>query len=203
MSAATAQAAAGDTEAALETARKIKNRRYSSVILGRIAVAQSARGQKLKAAVTIRLALNKAVDIELDYARSYAIGQLSLSLIDIGVQDKTATMENAAEIALEIENDRLRAYALWSVAAAQAKKGLTKEAKKTEQLAIDATDAIGSSLSQVWMLSDLASENILTGQIERATSAFSRGIAIAESIENAWGRARALAKMAATLHNFR
>ncbi len=203
MSAAPAQAAAGDTKAALETAQKIENARYSSVVLGRIAVAQSAKGQKAAAAETIRRALDQAVDIELAYARSYAIGQLALSLIDIGVQDKSATIENAAETALEIENDRLRAYALWSVAAAQAKKGLTDEVKKTEKLAADATDAIGSSLSQVWMLSDLASENILAGQLERASHAFSRGIAIAESIDNAWGRARALAKMAATLYDFR
>ena len=89
------------------------------------------------------------------------------------------------------------------LAAAQAKKGLVKEAKKTEVLAIEATDAIGSTLSQVWMLSDLASENIQAGQIDRAANAFNRGIAIAESIENAWGRARALAKMAATLYEFR
>ncbi len=203
MSAATAQAQSGDTQAAMETARKIISRRYSSVILGRIAVALSAKGQKTQAALTIRLALTKAEDIELDYARSYAIGQLALSLIDIGIQDKTATIENAAETALEIENDRLRAYALWSVAAAQAKKGLTAEVKKTEKLAIDATDAIGSSLSQVWMLGDLATENIQAGQVKRAASAFNRGIAIAESIDNAWGRARALAKLAATLHDFR
>ncbi|MBT3990433.1 MAG: hypothetical protein HON14_10250 [Rhodospirillaceae bacterium] len=203
MSAATAQAVAGDTEAALETVRKIENKRYSSVVLGRIAVAQARKGQKAESAQTIRLALEKAVDIELDYARSYAIGQLALSLIDIGVQDKSATIEIAAQTALEIENDRLRAYALWSVAAAQAKKGLTEEVKETEKLAADATDAIGSSLSQVWMLSDLASESIHAGQLERASSAFNRGIAIAESIDNAWGRARALAKMAATLYDFR
>ncbi len=126
-----------------------------------------------------------------------------MSLIDIGVQDKSANIEKAVETALEIENDRLRAYALWSVAAAQAKKGLIKETKKTEVLAVEATDAIGSTLSQVWMLSDLASENIQAGQVDRAANAFNRGIAIAESIENAWGRARALAKMAATLYEFR
>lgn len=203
MSAATAQAASGNTQAALKTVRKIRNVRYSSVVLGRIAVAQAAKGQKTKAARTIRRALDQAVDIELAYARSYAFGQLALSLIDIGVQDKSGTIANAAETALEIENDRLRAYALWSVAAAQAKKGLSEEVKKTEKLAAEATDAIGSSLSQVWMLSELASENILSGQRARATDAFTRGIEIAEQIENAWGRARALAKMAATLHDFR
>jgi hypothetical protein len=203
MSAATAQAAAGDTKGAMETANKIENERYSSVILGRIAVAQSAKGLEAEAAETISMALEKAVDIELAYARSYAIGQLALSLIDIGAQQKSGTIENAAETALEIENDRLRAYALWSVAAAQAKKGLTTQVKETEKLAVEATDAIGSSLSQVWMLSDLASENILAGQVARATDAFDRGIQIAEQIENAWGRARALAKMAATLYDFR
>ncbi len=130
MSAATAQAAAGDTKAALNTARRIKNERYSSVVMGRIAVALSAKGQKLKAAVTIRRALSKAVDIELSYARSYAIGQLALSLIDIGVQDKSANIEKAVETALEIENDRLRAYALWSVAAARPKKASSKKQNK-------------------------------------------------------------------------
>ena len=53
------------------------------------------------------------------------------------------------------------------------------------------------------MLGDLATENIQAGQMERAASAFNRGIAITESNDNVWSRAHALAKLATTLHDFR
>ena len=202
MSAATAQATSGDTIAALATSKKIESNRYRSVVQGRIAVALARKGELARAARTISKALDSTNDIELPYARSYAIGQLTLSLVEIGVNYGNGNLIKAADTANEIENDRLRAYALWTVAAAQAKKGLRREVGKTEKLALEATDAIGSTLSQVWMLGDIATENIQAGQIDRAAKAFKRGIVIAESIQNVWGRARALAKMAITLHEF-
>ena len=180
----------------------ITSLRYQSVVLGRIAVALAKKGEMARAAQTVGKALDSTNDIDLPYARSYAIGQLTLSLVEIGINYGDSNLVKAAETANEIENDRLRAYALWTVAAAQARKGMDGEVVKTEKLAIEATDAIGSTLSQVWMLGDIAAENIQAGQMKRAAIAFKRGIDIAESIKNAWGRARALAKMAVTLHNF-
>jgi len=52
------------------------------------------------------------------------------------------------------------------------------------------------------MLGDLTTKNIQAGQMERTASAFNRGIAIAESNDNTWSRAHALAKLATTLHDF-
>jgi len=112
-------------------------------------------------------------------------------------------LEETIESTKAIHKRELRDWALGKILVTQAKKGLTAEVKKTEKLAIDATDAIGSSLSQVWMLGDLATENIQAGQMERAASAFNRGIAITESNDNVWSRAHALAKLATTLHDFR
>lgn len=203
MSAATAQANAGDTDEALETAAKIKSGRYRSVVLGRIAIALAHKNQRQKAIETVEQALDTTNDVELPYARSYAIGQLALALIEIGVQIDNKSLEDAVKTAQEIENDRLRAYMLWTAAAALSKKGMADQLKVAEKLATDATDAIGSSLSQVWMLGDIASEQVRSGQLDRAANAFNKGITIAETIHNAWGRARALAKMASTLHDFR
>ncbi len=84
------------------------------------------------------------------------------------------------ESAKSIHKRELRGWVLGKILFTQAKKGLTAEVKKTEKLAINATDAIGSSFSQVWMLGDLVTENIQAGQMEREASAFNRGIAIAE-----------------------
>ena len=112
-------------------------------------------------------------------------------------------LEETIESTKAIHKRDLRDWTLGKILVTQAKKGLTAEVKKTEKLAIDATDAIGSSLCQVWMLGDLATENIQAGQMERAASAFNRGIAIAESNDNVWSRAHALAKLATTLHDFR
>ena len=84
------------------------------------------------------------------------------------------------ESAKSIHKRELRGWVLGKILFTQAKKGLTAEVKKTEILAIDAANAIGSSLSQVWMLGNFAMENIQAGQMEREASAFNRGIAIAE-----------------------
>ncbi len=201
MSAALAQAQAGDTKQAWKTANKISASRYRTVVLGRIAVAQARAGQPATAAATIDLALATTEKIKLPYARSYAIGQLVQALIEIGLESGREALAEAAMTAMEIDNDRLRAYTLWTAAAAQKRKGYGEDFRKTEALAVQATKQIGSSLSQVWLYGDIASESAEAGQKELARMAFRKGVAIAENIHNAWGRARALAKLAATLQD--
>jgi hypothetical protein len=68
--------------------------------------------------------------------------------------------------------------------------------------AISTVRRIGDARLIIVALRDIATENIQAGQIKRAAKAFKRGITIAESIQNAWSWARALAKMAITLHDF-
>ncbi len=206
MSAAMAQAGAGDTVEALRTADEIDANRYRTVVLGRIAVAQAMAGKPAQATRTIDLALESTEEIKLPYARSYAVGQLAQALIEIGdkrgeigAKSGRKALAEAVMVAMEIDNDRLRAYTLWTAAAAQIRKGYNGDGNETKALAIEATEEIVSSLSRVWLYGDIASETSETGQKELARTAFQNGMAIAENIHNAWGRARALAKLAGTL----
>ena len=104
--------------------------------------------------------MSKNENIDLPYAKSYATGQIVLSLIDINENLDGGAFGQTIETAERIENDRLRAYALWSIARAQSRKGFEADARDTQALARRATDAIGSSLSRVWMLSDIAAETM-------------------------------------------
>lgn len=203
MSAATALANAGDTAAALQTSDQISSPRYQSVILGRIAVNQTKQGRDVAALKTIDRALAQARDIKMPYARSYAIGQLALSLLKMGAERGNGTLVRAVETADNIENASLRAYTLWTVAAVQAEQGDEAGTDKTVVLAEMATKNITSALSRVWMFGNLASERAARGDRPEAFGLFRRGLLIGENLHNAWERARALAKLAGVLHDIR
>jgi hypothetical protein len=68
-----------------------------------------------------------------------------------------------------------------------------------EALADTATNAIKSRLSQVWLFADLADQHVRRGDVKQSWKMFDRGLKIGQTINNAWGRARALAKLAQTL----
>jgi peptidoglycan hydrolase-like protein with peptidoglycan-binding domain len=203
MSAAKAQAARGNADAALATASWIDSDRYKSVAFGRVAAEMARLGDEEKAFALISHAMRLLRGIDLPYARSYSAGQLTLSLTDIGLRYGEKAFTRAIEASTSIDNDQLRAHALWSIASAQARMALPKDAEATQRLARTATDRIGSSMSQVWMLADIASERIASGEGERAKDALEHGLTIAKGISNPWGRARALARLAATLYEFR
>ena len=200
MSVARAQSESGQTDAALDTAGRIETDRYQSVMIGKIAAQIARQGEPDKAIALIRYALSKTENIDLPYAKSYATGQIVLSLIDINEQLDDGAFERTIETAERIENDRLRAYALWSIARAQSRKGLEAASRDTAALARRATDAIGSSLSRVWMLSDIAAETMRSGNPKQARRSFDHALSIAKTIDNGWGRARALARLASALH---
>ena len=166
-------------------------------------VAQALSGKQAEATRTIDLALEVTDKIKLPYARSYAVGQLVQSLIEIGLRTGREALAEAVLTAMEIDNDRLRAYTLWTAATAQMRKGFAEDARKTQVLAEEATEEIGSTLSQVWLYGDIATESAEAGQKDMARTAFRKGVAIAENIHNAWGRARALAKLASTLDDLK
>jgi hypothetical protein len=107
--------------------------------------------------------------------------------------------QKAAETALGIDDNRLRAHTLWTIAAEQIRAGDKIGARETKTLAKQATADIKSSLSQVWMFSEIAAGHAAEGEDIDAWEAFDQGIRVARTIDNAWGRARALGKLAATL----
>ena len=203
MSAAKAQAAAGRTDDALATASRIDTERYKAVAFGRVAAEMARQGEEEKAFALVAHAFRLLRAIDLPYAHSYAAGQLALSLTDIGLRYGEKAFSRAIEATESIDNEHLRAHSLWTIAAAQARMTLTADSAATVRLAKIATERIGSSMSQVWMLADIASERIASGESEGARDALEHGLTIAKGISNPWGRARALARLAATLYELR
>lgn len=83
------------------------------------------------------------------------------------------------------------------IAARQA--GDLASAEATESEAKAATQSIVSRLSQVWMFSDLALGHARAGKRAVAETALDRGLEVARDLDNAWGRARALVRLATVL----
>ncbi|MBO6519689.1 MAG: peptidoglycan-binding protein [Rhodospirillales bacterium] len=208
MSAAEAQARAGDAAAALATASGIENVRYRAVLLGRIALAQAQAGRISDADTTLELAFAAIEHIDRPYARSFAVSRIALALTQVhggtAAQDAASmnSFKTAAKRAIDaagmIEDRRLNAHTLWLIAARQRVVG-DDGWEQTEELAQKATDEVTGDLSRVWMFADIAEGHAISDENEAGWRAFERGIAIARNIDNAWSRSRTLAKLAATL----
>lgn len=208
MSAAEAQARAGDAVAALATASGIENVRYRAILLGRIALAQASAGHTEDADTTLDLAFAAIDRIDRPYARSFAVSRIALAMTHIhgekadtgedGMKAFIAAAKRAVDAAEMIEDRRLKAHTLWLIAARQQTAG-DDAWSDTETLAQEATNEVTGDLSRVWMFAEIAEGHAIEGQSEAAWHAFERGIAIAQKIDNAWSRSRTLAKLAATL----
>ncbi len=203
LSAAKALAKAGRTDEALAAAGRIETDRYRAVALGRVAAEMARRGDEEKSFALISYALRLTRGIELPYAKSYAAGQIALSLVDIGLRYGEKAFSRALEATGSMESDQLRAYVLWNVANAQARMAMSADATATTALANRATRQMISSFDQVWMLADVAAERIAAGETVLARAALDRGLDIARGITDASGRARALARLAAALYDVR
>jgi hypothetical protein len=202
MSAAAAQAEAGDAAAALATAETITEVRYRAVVLGRIALSQFAQGDADAARTTLDLARAGVTAIRLPYARSFAMSRVALALTALsdGSDGDAAGRDTAAAIDLadRIDDARLRAQTLWTIAYRRAEAD-PEAADRARARAEAATAEIRSALSQAWMFADLASDRAEAGDGDGAWTAFDSAMAAARGIDNAWGRARALARTAAAL----
>lgn len=199
VSAATSRARAGDSARALVIAADIEAERYRALVLAQIAVAQGGRGQMPEALATLDKSVEATRTIKLPYARSYAMSRIALALAELGKTDGGATLGRALDTAEAIEDDRLRAHVLWVVAAESSRLGRAQEAVRAETLARKATQDIKSSLSRVWMFADIASLRLAASEVEPAWTIFREGLSAAEAIHNAWGRSRALARLATIL----
>jgi peptidoglycan hydrolase-like protein with peptidoglycan-binding domain len=204
ITAATQQARAGDAAAALATADSIETVRYRAVVLGRIALMQAEKGDVSAADGTIKIALAAIEKIKFPFAKSYAISRVTLSMAGIGKLPEakarsSAIFKEAVDLAERIDDSRLRAHTLWVIAGEQARAGDDAGHKATRERAEKATGEIKSSLTQVWMFSEIASQHALAGEQEVGWGAFNQGLKVALGIDNAWGRARAFGKLAGTL----
>ena len=203
ISAATAQAEAGALSEALTLAENIDAVRYRAVVLGRIAIAQAEAGNEQAATATLERAIDEIAAIRFPYARDYATSRISMAMRDIAViirnGKQSALFERAVSMAGQIKDNQLRARLLWSIAADRTRAGDRTGAPLTRALAERATETIKSPLSRIWMFGDIAFEHAERGEMDAALESFKTGLTIAEGFENAWGRARALGKLAQAL----
>jgi len=197
VSTAEAQVRAGDAAAALATADSIETVRFKAAVLGRIAQVQAQAGDRDGAEATIKLALAAIDDISSAFARSYAISRVALAMVSAG--DGPAAFAKATDTAKQIEDGRLRAQTLWSIAAERRRLRDATGASATETEAETATELIVSRLSRVWMFSDIALVHARHARPDDAEQAFHRALDIARNLENAWSRSRALARLAVIL----
>lgn len=204
MTAAQRQAEAGDAAAALATADSIDEVRYRALVLGRIAVAQARAGDWDKAETTVETALAAVERIKFPFARAYAFSRIVVALADMGAggvdtERKTRAFDRAVETARQITDDSLRAQTLWSVAGMRRRNGDEAGARTADEAAEAATAEIKSGMSRVWVFAEVAVAHARAAEPDAAWKAFRRGLAIAEAIDNPWGRARTLARLAQTL----
>lgn len=197
-SVAQAHARNGDADKALSAATEIPAERYRAVALSDVAGILAHGGQTGRANDAIDQARALTGDIKLPYARSFAASRIAMALIDLATASGGA-FDEAITAAGAIEDDTLRAYTLWAVVTEQRRAGEHEAAQRTAVLAREAVEAIKSRLSQVWLYADLASSFAEAWEKEPAWSAFKDGLDIAHGVTNAWGRARALAKLANAL----
>jgi len=199
VAAANAQADAGDAEGAMRIADSIEVGRYRAVVLSRIALAQLRGGNRDTARATMQKASEEAAKIDLPFARDFANSRIAMAFTVLAKADANELFSRSVEIAKSITDHRLRAQTLWSVATAERRAGQSAEADATEALADTATKEMKSTLSRVWMFGDIAMDHAYAVEKDAAWNAFAQGMRVAADIQNAWGRSRALSRMAVTL----
>lgn len=188
----------GHADEALKTAGMIEAGRYRAVALSHVATTLAHAGDAERAKAAIGEARFVADQIKLPYARAFAASRVAMALLDVATASGEA-FNDAIEAADAIEDNTLRAYTLWAIATEQRRAGERQAAAYTETLAREAVSTIKSRLSQVWLYGDLSSSFAESREIEPAWTAFNDGLTIARGITNAWGRARALAKLSNAL----
>lgn len=201
IAAATGLAQSGSAEEALLAAESIEAVRYRALVLARIASYQAGAGDLESARTTLDKALEAAKQIRFPFAKAYAYSRLALALNDVGISagNDAALLTEALDAAQLIKDDRLKAHILWTIADERRRASDAPGASSAQGAADTATADIMSPFSRVWMLCDIAEERALRKEMDAAWAVFSDALEEAKTITNAWGRARALGKVAATM----
>ena len=205
LTAAVVREARGDNPATAHAlAATIADGHHRAGVLGPVAAAQRRAGNRAAAERTLAAALAATDEIPYPFAKSYALSRIALALDDIAGDEKSGIARRdyfarAASVAEQIGDDSLRALSLWTVAATASRAGGDGLVRVLEARADRATQDIKSRLDRAWMLGDIAMARARLGEAPAAKAAFRRGLDTAAEIENAWGRARAFARLALVL----
>jgi len=196
--AAFALADKGDLRRAIETGEQIADPRFRPVVFAYIAQA-AARGGNVSIAqdlLTRARADADRIESRYGYARSFAFGRITLALATL--EDFDAAVAKGREIA----DAGLRAQVLWRVATAQAGTD-AGGARKTFDLARDAAQATGSDQDRVWALCTLALVSRDLSDRGGADTAMKAALDIGATMDSAFSRATAFARLAATLNDLK
>jgi peptidoglycan hydrolase-like protein with peptidoglycan-binding domain len=199
VAAAIAHADAGRPRDALAVTEEIRIDRYRAVVLSHIGISQVKAGDSTGARESVARASRAAESIKFPYARAYALSRIAIAFVEIAKAADPGAFADAVEAARMIKDDQLRAHVLWTIWAERNRLGDAAGARWTEALAREASAAIKSPLSRVWMFGDISSAHVAAGEPDHAWTAFLSALEVAEGVDNAWARARALSKLASTL----
>ncbi|MCB2100597.1 MAG: hypothetical protein KDE22_06990, partial [Rhodobacterales bacterium] len=144
---------------------------------------------------TIDRAAQTARAVSLTYARAFALNRVAQAQIDLARESgDAAAAALALDLAREVRDKRLRAVTLWTLARDIADPDVAARARA------DAEAAAGDlppGLSRVWVLTDQAEHLLATGRAEPAEDRFRDALDRADAITDAWGRSRAMVRLAA------
>ena len=199
VSAAIIFAETGDVQQAVVTAKQIEAFRYRSIVLSQIAVAQAKSGDVAGGSKTLKLALIAAKKTTPPFAQAYAYERICLALIEVRHFGGPDNFDLAVQTAGLISDNKLLAHTLWSLTTELLINGDNKSAAKLEKMAEKATRQIKSPFTRVWLFSEIAIEHFLAQRVELAWSNFKRALFITENLDSAWGRSRALVRLASVL----
>ncbi|MSP66819.1 MAG: hypothetical protein EXQ96_01735 [Alphaproteobacteria bacterium] len=223
---ASAQAAIGDTPAALASVARIGESHLRGPALIAIVTAQVEQGDTSSALATAKTiedaryrvtALARIAGSQISKhgmeAAKTTIGEVRTAAdrVDFGYAKSyalsqvaellvaTGAFEDATIIAGRIEDERLRAQVYWQVASAQQGSGDQAGFERSWTATNQAIRAIISGPDRAWMLSTIAIEEARRGDRERAKQSFTRAVEAVSDVRNPWFRARSLSRLALAL----
>jgi len=199
VSAAIIFAKTGNAQQALVTAMKIEAFRYRSIVLSQIAIAQAKSGDVAGGSKTLKLALIAAKKTTPPFAQAYAYERVCLALLKVRHFGGPDNFDLAVQTAGLISDNKLLAHTLWSLTTELQINGDNKSVAKLKRMAEKATRRIKSPFTRVWLFSEIAMEHFSAQRVEFAWSNFKRALSIAENLDSAWGRSRALIRLASVL----
>lgn len=180
--------------AAVSHAADAEDKRYRVTTLCNLAVVQARAGKADSAAGTVERASAAAVQLRRGYPQDYARFSIALTQAQIGLFEKTgATLRT-------IRNDLLRAEGYWRAAEIAGQSRASGPAQLFEQEALSIATSLENGFDRSIMLGDMASAAAKAGRKADARRIFDTALQAGWELDAGWWRARALARLATTLH---
>lgn len=180
--------------AAVSQAANAEDRRYRVTTLCNLAVVQARAGKAGAAAETVEKAGAAASRLRKGYSQDYARFNVALTQARIG------SFEKSGETLQTIRNDLLRAEGYWRAAEIAGRNPVGSHASRFEQEALAIATALENGFDRSIMLGDMASAAAKAGRESDARRIFDTALQAGRGLDAGWWRARALARLATTLH---